>query len=253
MTLTYGGVPLVATTQEIRNEIESKISLSDVYQWTLRYHPTHEDSQWTMDGHDPEAPIKLNTYTHPTHASRWGIGYFLVTSTELEKIRRRAYPSTESDRYKSLPLVIGAGDYKITTDLFMLPARPLFQIDGFEQLYLLVLVDKRWYWWEKSAAITVTEGATTWATLISSIATALGETITTDTIDSDYLKPSAAFQDYYGHLPLLLDGILTSIGHVLVVKLDGTVVTQQATTARTSEDSQITTWAKHAGGTFDLR
>lgn len=249
--LTYGDIPLVSVTQEIKDKIERSVSLSDVYQWTHRYHPTQ--GQWHIEGHDPEKPIKLNRYIHPTHASRWGIGYFLATSTELEKIRRKAYTTTESDAYKSLPLVMGNGDYKITTNLFMLPARPLFQIDGYEQLYLLTLVDKRWYWWEKSANITITEGTTTWATLIGSIASALGETIAVDTIDADYLKPTDGLENAYGHLPLLLDAALTAINHVLVVKLDGSVITQTATTARTNEDVQISKWAKHAGGIFDLR
>lgn len=246
--VSYGGIYLPSPTTAVCQHIEQTLSLADVYEWTMRVNPGHKSIPWSFQGHDGPREIELGSLYWPTGAARWATGHFLVTDDDLQKIRVQAYTATNANRYVSLPLVLGEGADRITTSLFMLPPRPLDQIPGQRQLYLLTLVDERWLWWEKSADITVTGGTTTWATLIGDIATALGVTITTDTISSDYLKPGKEFASYRGYLPLLLDAVLSSIGHTLVRKLDGTLVTQTAVTAKASQDLQLTKWSRQDGG-----
>lgn len=251
--ISYGGVVLPDITEEIEEKIEKSISTDDIHQWLVRHHPCPDSVAWFGENHDITDCVKLGRLYWPTHASRWSTAQYLATDKELKTIRQLAYPSSESDKYKALELKINHGNLGIKTDMYMLPARPLFKWVGGDNLYLLTLVDARWFWWEKSANITVTGGTTTWATLISSIASALGETITTDTISTAYLKPGNDLTQSYGKLPLLLDAVLKSIGHVLVRKLDGTLVTQAPLTARTAEDAEVAKYSVHAGGTFDLR
>src|SRR5687767_11405534 len=83
-----------------------------------------------------------------------------ATDRQLQKIRREAYGNRLGPQYAALPFVMDDGrgeDFRIETDLYMLPPRPLAQMRSRDvrtgkrqQLYLLTLLDERWRWYEKS-------------------------------------------------------------------------------------------------------
>lgn len=228
--------------------------------------------RWTGKGLNPrihfnwflKRPIRLNSYYDPWGASRWSTAYVLTHQAGLDDIRELVY-GDEGDEYNALEFKIDDNAGAITgqttstleTDLYMLPAMPLAapalsDTDPGQQIYLLVLVDSRYFFWEKAATISITEGTTTWAQLYASIATALGITITVDTIPAAYLKPSAALEANYDYLPLLLDWVAASVGQRVVRRLDGTFKALNATSALTLQAEQVDAYIKLAGGALDV-
>lgn len=262
MGLSFAGIPLCSPTAQVESWIARNFALDDIYQFARTH--WHERTNGYYPVHPPEEhrPILLNSLRWPVGASRWAVGHFLVTDNQLARIRPLAYsrPPTAAGgvistvRYRSLPLVMYDGrnpqTNKIETNLYMLPPRPLAKRAQRNGMYLLTLVDERFFWWSRSAQITVTDTFTTWTQLYTDVATGLGITITPDTIDTAYLRPSPALAQQYRFLPPLLDAVAYNVGHRVVRKLDGTVITQAARTARKQQGE--TTYTVMAGGEFAL-
>ncbi len=257
--LTLGGVKLVVPSPATAAEVEARISHRHVYQHgvphaDVRTWPGRNRLSWPWPGYIPHPPrIRTGILHWPPTASRWAVFHGLASGADLALLRVAAYGAA-GNAYNALPLVLADGrtGKTISPSLYLLPSRPVFQSGTGNRRYLVTAVCPRLFWWEKAASIVVTAGTTTWAALIDSIASALGVTITVDSISANYLKPPADFTARYEALPLLLDAVLSCIGHRLVAKLDGTYVTQAALTAKTSKDAQKGLWPSVAGGSFDL-
>lgn len=194
-------------------------------------------------------PARLNVLFHPWGASRWG---YMLCLADADMLGAILAINTAGTAY---PLVIGDGLGRIvTTPMFMLPPVPLSKIAAVPPLtlHLLPLVDERYFWWERSAAITVTEGTTTWANLFSALATGLGITLNVDPISADYLMPGSGFAEKYQHLPLLLDLAASSVGHRIVRRFDGSFHSISSTTATSILIANANTYPKQAGGSFNF-
>lgn len=259
--LSYGGVSLCQPTVPVETWIARNFALGDIYQFARTH--WHERTNGYYPVHPPEEhrPIVLNSLRWPVGASRWTVGHFLVTDNQLNRIRPLAYSRPPAAggvistvRYRSLPLVMYDGrnqqTNRIKTNLYMLPPRPLAKRKGRNGMYLLTLVDERFFWWSRSAQIDVTDTFTTWTQLYEDVADGLGITVTPDDIDSAYLRPSPALAQQYRFLPPLLDAVAYNVGQRVVRKLDGTVITQNARTARQQQGE--TTYTVMAGGEFAL-
>jgi hypothetical protein len=254
--ISYGGIYLREATPQLASWLMKAMPPQEAFGF---YRP-----RWLGDPSlNPRAhfnwflsrPVKVNSFFNPWGASRWGTGYFLVDADALADIRALAYAS---DGYVALPLVMDDDDDRVlTTDLFMLPAvpltmAPLSATDVATKLYLLTLVDERFFWWERAATISVTEETTTWVQMYSAIATALDVTITTDSISANYLYPSVGLAKKYQHLPLLLDWVAASVGQRIVRTLAGAIVARSATAAAALAAAQVDEYVKLAGGSLDL-
>jgi hypothetical protein len=212
---------------------------------------TGGSADWQDADYTDQHPVDIGKLYWPRGASRWAVGHFVIDEGTLKKVRPHAYASSGP---VALPLIIDDGTDSITTDLYMLPPRPLFKLDGTgdQNLYLLSLVDERYWWWNKTAEITITGGTTTWANLYSSIGSALGVTIDADPVSSDYLKPPTELKSRYDFMPLLLDAVAYSVGQRIVRKLDGTVEAWGPSTAAGVRDDLWTDWHEYSmmGGDF---
>lgn len=221
-------------------------------------------------------PIKIGSLWWPQGATRWAVGHFLGTESQLAAIRTALGYSDAGFTLGPSPLILSDGTNTIAADMWMLPPRPLFQnpmnpvlsptnsvmpitkwllpisynslpLDAFgnstappgEQLYLLSFVDERYFWWQKTSHVSLTIGTTTWANLISAIGTDLGKTITTDSISPDYGTPGDSFLAYLEFLPVILDMAAFAIGQRVVRGLDGSVKLQNAGTALASVNTQL--------------
>lgn len=206
---------------------------------------------FTWPGLPCPRPVQVGSLLWPWGASRFAYAHMLATDAELARIRPLVY-GAKGTAWN--PLALKFDDARtgrsVAPSLYMLPPKPLDQITGANGLSLLTLVDDRFRWWERAGAVTVTPGTTTWAVLIAAIATALGVTITVDTIAAAYLKPAADLAGADVYLPPLLDRVLACVGQRLVRRLDGTVRTQNPTTAKASQDAQLATWTKEKGGQY---
>lgn len=257
MTLSYGGVYLAQTDPEVESWVAGNIPLHrevfDVPVGGLGW-PGKDRTAWSWFYTTPPPPIRLNRLYWPCWgATRFAVFYGLATDSMLASIRPLVYGASYN-AYNALALAMsdGRSGRSISTNLYMLPPKPLSQISGSNGFSLLTLVSARYFFWERSASITVTGGTTTWANLFSSIASALSITLTTDTINSAYLKPSVDLTSRYEMIPYLLDSACASVGQRFVEKTDGTFVTQNPLTAKTSQDAQLTSWSKQAGGLYNF-
>ena len=142
---------------------------------------------------------RLNTLIWPTGASRWAYGLFLATKTVINQL---SYGEA-----KTLEMVAENQDQKHTkvrASMYALAPVQLscveVEFDGTaaEQLWLLPLVDARWYWqWRNTGSISVSSSST-WADVISSLGSQLGVSITT-TIRPNYDTPPNGMSNAIKH------------------------------------------------------
>src|SRR5205807_1910230 len=74
--------------------------------------------------------------------------------------------------YHAAPLVLADGVNAVTTDLWMLPPRPLQGLTDLP-LYLISLVDERFFWWFKASNFFIAAGSTTWTQLFAALPAAV--------------------------------------------------------------------------------
>jgi hypothetical protein len=257
MALSYAGVKLPLASAKAAALIAAKIDPRECFE--QQAWPGKGRTHWTWPGHVPLPPVRVGVLHWPRGASRWAVGYFLATDNQLGPIRDYVYAGNS---YRAAPLVLShqrrvGGALQmvgtVTATMWMLPPRPLFEIEN--GLHLLALVDSRYWWpWENTGATVVTENTTTWADLFTSVGTSLGVAITPDTIHADYLKPPEALTNYYERPAHLLDLLAYNVGHRVVVGLDGTVTTQGPGTALDASDDNLALAGGRlgAGGEFAL-
>ena len=199
----------------------------------------------------PSKPFSLGSLYWPVGAARFAVAHYLVTTPVLDAIRATCYQPSNAPGLVPMPLVIADGQSTVTANLFMLPPRPLALVTpSTPGLFLLTLCDQRFYWWFRTGQIIVTGGTTEWASdvtiggttypsVYSQISSALGVTITVDTIGSEYLLPGLALNDNYRALPVLLDSVAASVGHKIVCDLSGNVRSMNAGTSQTIYQSNL--------------
>lgn len=200
-----------------------------------------------------QGEIQINRLWWPRGASRWAYGHFLATDKELYLIRQQAYYAGPG--LNPLPLIINDGTLvnQVPTYLYMLPARPIAQNPATileRQLYLITLVDERYFWQERAGTV---EPQDTWAALYSAIAGALGITIAGDPVHPAYLVPSKALTANYTNLPSLLDAVAESCGQRIIRTLTGSVQALNFSSAYALAEANramAEQKAKDAGGVF---
>ena len=262
---TYGGIGLVQPTKELAEHVRKYIPLTDIIPFAPMLAMKRLISILPYPD-QMQRPIKLGSLWWPQGASRWATGFYIATESQLNLIRPLVYSAAS---YNAKALVLSDDTTTLTANMWMLPPRPLFQnppdsgsflkwvvpktlTDG-DALYLLPLVDDRYFWWQRVSTISIMDSSMTWATLFSTIATNLGITITTDAINSAYLTVPAKFADYQMYLPLILDLACFTIGQRFLRHLDGTTLTQNAGTALTAVQTGLTNNQNRlAGGQFAL-
>ena len=172
-------------------------------------------------------PPKLNTLVWPNGASRWGEFHTFVTKSQLDAIYKAV--DTVTPVFQKLEILPAADkdslglNLKVAPMMYMLPPRVVCRHSGGE-LYLLSLVDKRFYWWQRVAA--APSAPATWAALLTALLTAVDEpTASIEAVDSAYGTPDAdRWNVGYKPLPLLIDAACRTVGMRLVLQIGGTDV-----------------------------
>jgi hypothetical protein len=237
--ISYCGVPLLHVSEAMADWVARTIPLRAIIEDVPRWWPGPALAGLPFNPPPPPWPVEANVLRWPTNcASRYAIFHGMVSDSQLALIRAAVYGGSGSS-YTSGLFVMDDGLSRISTQLFLLPPRPLAQLSGPPGWWLITLVDDRFFWWFRGAQITVNPGVTAWTDLYSQIGAALGVTITPDAVSASYLTPAADFGQAYQDLPLMLDAVCYACGQRLVRGLDGTVVTQNATTAAASVAVQL--------------
>lgn len=221
--LSYAGVPLSPPTAELAVWAAGVPHLpSDLREFSRQGWPGGQLSQLPAPGlAGPDFTPVPGVLRWPAGASRWATCCLTATDSQLAAVRAQVY---YAGAYRPAPLAYDDGlGRAVTASMYMLPPRRwTAQCDG-PGVWLLTLVDARFWWPSVSAAISVTEGSTSWLSLYAAIGAALGVTISADTPDADYLTPAKAFGASYENLPALLDAAARMAGQRVAVGLDGSV------------------------------
>jgi len=248
---SFAGTALAdSTNSDVGIWIEQNITPSQIYPLAYRTWPGSLVQQPILNNTaENQCPVEINTFMWPVGASRFARANFVVSTAMLESIRGTIYTAGAE---AAADLVFSDGVNSRTAEMWMLPALPLNNTST-QGLYLLTLVDERYYWWGTPLSLSIDVGVTSWADLYTACGTALGETITPDTIDADYGTPPQDYDTLVRPLPPVLDAIAWSVGQRLIRDYDGTLTTQNASTALTAvAANQLQILVPYAGGTLDF-
>ena len=198
----------------------------------------------------PDEPIiRVNQLYWPTGAARWSKGYFLFHKSQIDAIK-----SSSSDGDTPLTLEITDGTTTISPSMYHLPPRKITSVNPDDNnLYLLPVVDERYYWQFSDSNSTGIDEDDTWASLFTYLEGELGGTITlTTAADASYFKPDyIEFSRKHENIATLIDAACHSIGHRFVYGLDNSRKSMSYTTSDTTLTSNIASYVRIAGGTLD--
>ena len=243
--LTFAGQNLLVVTDDVEAAVFDKLTPEELYERS-RAHWQADEPYPDFIGTFNNQEIKLGSLNWPTSASQWASGHFLVYETEAEAIKSACWPSSSTYQPADLVMSWEEDEYtdgqvtgtttvdSITASMYPLPLRPITGV-GEQVLYLLTLVDKRYFWWSKNTgAYQAVDGTTTWESVYSDWSTLLGVTVTPDTIPAAYLDPTSILALQYAPLPPWLDTLAYQVGQRIVVQLDGTVAAKNASSTAPS-------------------
>ena len=175
--------------------------------------------------------FKLNELYYPTGA-RWAEFYGLMSGPDAEDL------ILNENKTGSLVIKQDA-DRIVDTNMYLLPPIPLSTLDlssntegrvddpfGKGSLYLIRLVDERYFWQYRKCHFSFEECVTTWVDLLNNIKSALGISFTTPSISGVYGHPSIYSDLCYinsgANAGIVLEAVLYNIGCIIQRKLDGT-------------------------------
>lgn len=238
MTLSYAGVSLCVLTPEANAAIESRISVQDCYPWDTIQGSIGIGGFAHAAQKYREHPPRIGALTWPTGASRWARGFFLATDSQLTLIREAL---GDGEVYTSGLLVMSSSDDEANTvsvPMFMLPPRPLLGPTG-GALWLLVLVDARYFWWGvRSGNFDVSSG-TKWTDIYTSLADLLSVEIVPDIIDLAYETAPSTLSNIDAFTPPLLDYVAKCVGQRIVFGYDESVFAFSYASSYAALDSDL--------------
>jgi hypothetical protein len=185
----------------------------------------------------PERPkLKLNEFFYPTHASRWGefngvmdqAGYDIIMETCFPD-DGTTNPTTATFTLSQVNLANGL-ETTVETEMFCLPPKPLVLPDQKAGLYLITLVDQRYFLqWTTAGKL---DTGTSWDGLLTAVASRLNIDMSLDS-GGNYGNPHPDSDLYSPYIngALLLDAIAWNTGRVIVRQWDGTYYAQNYSTA----------------------
>jgi hypothetical protein len=187
-------------------------------------------------------PPRINTLYWPTGATRWAVGLFLVDGQSLRTIQEYVAETGAAT------LRIGSDDtWVIDARMHLLPPKRIsYARQKSEELWLLPLVDERFFWREESIDRSVrinndpAEQLTTWEDLFETIGFSLGLSIETGVIPDEYAYPDKTELERLCDDPAaLLDAAAASVGCRIVRRLDGVVELQDYGSAQDIHEANL--------------
>jgi hypothetical protein len=203
----------------------------------------------------PEPPKpKLNSLYWPTGASRWARGYYLAHQSQLTPILQNA---STNNTYLTLVLSDEINSLSITAKVYLLQPRPLsaawpgapVNVDG---LFLLPVVDERYFWQFRNSGTLAVTNTTQWEDVYSTLQSQLGVTIAVDSIPGQYQQPDIQeLSRKYENAAVLLDAVAHSCGQRIVRQPDGTVSAVNTTTSNVAQTLNLSAGWLMMGGASD--
>lgn len=140
---------------------------------------------------------KINSWYRPTGASRWSFGFFLADYARMQTILS-AIGTNNAPQILTLDMFPTPGHSRSWGGCYLLPPHPVSaSATDVAGLWILPIVDERWYWQFATAFETPIDAtsptAKTWAQQFSEVAAGLGISLSVDTIPDQYLRPNLFF------------------------------------------------------------
>lgn len=256
--LSYAGVFFPLDTPDVMEIIESRISLRDLKEIVpIQDQPVFPNFKLAgaaipnfLTRPDP----RIGTFFYPSGASRWAEFHGFATTTQVAAMKKAALTNLATPQTFKIRSDNPVGDplaqQGVSTAMYLLPPRPLVVFSGqLEGLWLITLVDERYYWQFRDAGKQqISAASSTWANLFTSLATALGITLDTGAINSVYGIPaedSPLFSNFE-NAAVLLDAAAWNVGKLVVRNFDGTY------NLRTPAESTDVAQQNRAGVSFVL-
>lgn len=239
--LKLADTPLCLVDWETEDRINQWLSLDRIRPFLGRSWPGPGSSYLSVPTGYREWPprLRLNRMWWPNGASRWACGAFLVDNTYgyATRIHDAAF-GEDGTKVKDVKFYMdspdaytGALEESVTIDkMYVMAIIPLKRVlkttdisDGVNNgLYLLVVADERIFWWDvPTPDFQISEGGgKTWRNVLDDCQSALGITIDTSTIPTEYLAPSRALNVTGQPIPPVIDSIAANLGMKFVVSYD---------------------------------
>jgi hypothetical protein len=262
MSLSLAGVFLPPIDAALAEKIESRIPLDMVSPWTARAWPGKRRTglPWPVGFKPIPTRVKVNMLTWPRGASRFAFGWFLASSNQAAVITNLAFGPTGTTT-QQVPLVMftpGINSNEVfTTQVYCFAPIPLFRVSRgnnsfLNGMYLIPVVDQRYYWWGISCpALNIDGTSVTWSTVWGLLSTALGATIQFDTPNSAYRFPDTSLNLQGDPICQVIDACSSNLGQRIIVDYNGTVSSIQASTGlarRQADDTKNNARTLLAGG-----
>lgn len=240
--LTLGGHPLLIPDEELNEWLRQYLDVADSAIFfpppamqsdrnALRTRPEAEKGIGVPVMNYPVRPqFRLNSLSWPTGAGRWGFGLFLAD----EETKRKIIREVESKRSASegqtggafIELRFGSDEpgapSPVAASVYLLDPMPI-SARGFaetrrpENLFLIPVVDGR-YWWQYTPVNLEVAQGDTWQDVVL----AIDPSIDFGVIDGRFFNPSPIdLTRRWDNKAVLLDSVAWSIGKRVVYTLDG--------------------------------
>lgn len=230
----YADAPFCLDTDQVNRWIEENCSLGDT-------HITTPERPWpgvNLVGasypfrHPVRPRLRVGTFFYPTGASRWGEYHGLVDQNSYKAMVNAAYAGSRANANK-FAIFDDVQNWGFSTPMYMLPPRPLANFTGSSSLWLVTLVDERFYFHWRSTGILSIDSDTTWSDLFTSLGSSLSIDLTPDDIDEVYgqPEPDSDLNAIMENPALLLDAVAANVGQVVVRRYSGKFVTMNFDTS----------------------
>lgn len=194
----------------------------------------------------PNPQIRIGDWYYPWGACRWSVFRGLATSTQVkymlaatggyrpatfsmkcEPIGAQGFVGAQVDQAVSTIFPTTPSPYHLESSMYLLPPRSLADYgNNFDGLYLVTLVDERYYWQHVTAQLHVTKDST-WNDLIQLLASRLGFVIGEVSIP-EFLgyrepEPDSPLWAAEQNAAVLLDAVAFNVGDRIIRQFDGSI------------------------------
>jgi hypothetical protein len=237
--LTFGGVPFCLDLL-----LDGKGPLSQecpplLKEWLDKFLPTRqladistivgrEGRAWSdlaSRSAQSQGSPRIGEFYYPFGASRFAVFRGLATTTQ----KTAMVAATSNCRVRAnfvmeaTPVGGDSGLHTVETGLYMLPPRCLSEVSGAENLYLVTLVDERYYWRDLGCPLGGYQ-LESWGAALGAIALRLGIDLEIPSVGDTWGVPEPDSQLWSDGTPagVLLDAVAANLGRTVVRKLNGT-------------------------------
>ena len=231
MSISYAGVNLPLVTQEAAAWAEAHLRLRELEVFQIRHDRSQTQSRLSIPDREETLDMRLGVLQWPQGARKFAVGLYLCTDSQLASIKAQVY-GVAGGEYNIGQLVLDdetqLPHHGVSVDLWLLPTYPILQIPGQGQMYLLILVDERYFWWGETISV---NGNASYTTVWDALGAQLGVTLDVDTIATAFRQVGNAHTSTFEYPGPVLDSLAYGAGQRVVVDLDNSIHVYNPATA----------------------